>query len=643
MKTRESRDSFLQNAKSPYAGLSQAARWLQGRVQSALLAALLLYKLLTVLIFVPLMQQLWAAALRLSPTHYITTDNLTGLLRSPLLLGAILVIVICTAWWALYEFALIICGLDYARHGQRCALFSLLRRAAFSIRHAFLPKNWGALLYAAVLIPFTNVFLTSNYISQLAVPEYIAEVIHANPLTHVAYTVIFLLLCALSICWVLSLHYFIIEGRSFRDAHRTAFAWIREHPLQNLWMLVRWDLRVVFKSALFFMLPLLVLFVALAGIGLYSNILMLALWRSYLLILLPFLSYLVDCLATLSVESFLSAVYYERGSTASPMPERAAGDKPHRRKGQLFLVTSCTAVVLVWGLLGLLTAAIPDAADVLVSYFVPATTVTSHRGYSAAAPENTLPAFEAAIQAGADCAELDVQMTKDGVVMVTHDTNLKRTTGKNANIYDLTYDEVRMLDAGSYMGAAFAGTKLPTLQEVMDLCKGRIRLNIEIKSSPRTPDLAAETARLIVENGWVDDCVVKSLDYTSLVEVKQTAPEIRCGYILAVGVGNYYDLPAADFFSVESTFITSGMVQQLHQRGKTVSAWTIDREDGAREMIDLGVDDIITGDPVMVRRVLAESTENEELLESFRDLFYAFVPQRGDDPFAAVQDMLASA
>ena len=520
----------------------------------------------------------------------------------------------------------------------------LLRRAAVSIRHAFLPKNWGVLVYAAVLIPFTNIFLTSNYISQLAVPEYIAEVIHGNLIGHAAYTIAFLLLCALSICWVLSMHYFILEGRNFRDAHREAFAWLREHLFQNVWQLLRWDLRVILKCTLLLILPSSLLYIVLALIGLYSNILMLALWRSFLLVLFPFANYLLDCLSTLSIEAFLSAIYYTRATgTDVAAADPLANGTRYRKRGRLFLASAWAVILLVWLCLGFLSALLPDASQALIDYFVPTTTVTSHRGYSAVAPENTLPAFEAAIDAGADCAELDVQMTKDGVVMVTHDTNLKRTTGKNANIYDLTYEEVRALDAGSYMGPEFAGTKLPTLQEVLDLCKGRIRLNIEIKSSSQTPDLAAETARLIVENGWVNDCVVTSLDYNSLAAVKQVAPEIRCGYILAVGVGNYYDLPDADFFSVESTFITSGMVQQIHQRGKTVSAWTIDREDDVRKMEKLGVDDIITGDPVMVRRVLDESSENEQLLESFRDLFYALVPQREEDPFATVQEMLAGA
>ena len=634
------RTTTKNSSKSVYRRTSQAAQWLLGRVQSSLLAALLIYKLLTVWLFVPLIQWIWAVALRYSPTRYITTDNLSSLLRSPFLAAAILLIGICTAWWALYEFSLILCGLDYAHHGQRCRLLPLLTRAGKSIAHAMLPKNWGVLLYAAVLIPFTNVFLSSNYISQLAVPEYIAEVIHSNLVGHITYTLVFVALCALALCWMLCLHYFVLEGKSFREAHKAAFAWIRQQPLQKIYMLLRWSVRLVCKGLLILALPTILLLSVLIAAGLYSNILMLALWRSFLMVLLPFVTYLLDCLLTLSGEAFLSALYYAQPDGAPlNLERRLPNGKRYRKGGRFFLFSVWLLMLLAWALVGLVVAIVPDADDLLLSYFMPPITVTSHRGYSAVAPENTLPAFEAAIHAGADCAELDVQMTSDGVVMLTHDTNLKRTTGMDANIYDLTYDEVRTLDAGAFMSSEFAGTKIPTLQEVMDLCKGRIRLNIEIKPSDATPDLEAETARLIVENGWIDDCVVTSLSYDSLVKVKETAPQIKCGYIMAVGVGNYYDLPAADFFSVESTFITSGMVQQLHLRGKTVSAWTIDREEDARKMRDLGVDDIITGDPPMVQQVLAEASENEHLLESVRDYFYLFFPHR-DDPFISVQTLL---
>ena len=143
--------------------------------------------------------------------------------------------------------------------------------------------------------------------------------------------------------------------------------------------------------------------------------------------------------------------------------------------------------------------------------------VTAHRGYSTAAPENTLPAFQLAIDHHSDRAELDVQMTKDGVVMVTHDTSLRRCTGRNANIYDLTFAQVRELDAGRWFSARYAGTQIPTLEEVLDLCKGKIQLNIEIKPNAATPELEAETVRIIREKGFEKDCVITSQSYETPV------------------------------------------------------------------------------------------------------------------------------
>ena len=115
--------------------------------------------------------------------------------------------------------------------------------------------------------------------------------------------------------------------------------------------------------------------------------------------------------------------------------------------------------------------------------------------------------------------------------------------------------------------------------------------------------------------------------------MKELAPEIETGYILALGVGSYYDLPAVDFFSVEGTFITSGMVQQIHKRDKTISAWTINRDEDASNMLSLGVDDVITDKPAMVQDLLREDAElDDDLLlirDAIRDFFAA--PDGVDD------------
>ena len=179
------------------------------------------------------------------------------------------------------------------------------------------------------------------------------------------------------------------------------------------------------------------------------------------------------------------------------MPKDTQNGKPVRAKGRRLLAAAVVGVTLVTIGLSFIYIALPADDELRTMLGGAAPIVTAHRGYSTAAPENTLPAFQLAIDHHSDRAELDVQMTKDGVVMVTHDTSLRRCTGRNANIYDLTFAQVRERDAGRWFSARYAGTQIPTLEEVLDLCKGKIQLNIEIKPNAATPELEAETVRII--------------------------------------------------------------------------------------------------------------------------------------------------
>lgn len=254
--------------------------------------------------------------------------------------------------------------------------------------------------------------------------------------------------------------------------------------------------------------------------------------------------------------------------------------------------------------------------------------VTSHRGYSAAAPENTIPAFKMSIASGAEYAELDVQMTKDGVAVLTHDTNLRRCTGLDANVYDLTYAEIEQLDAGSFFSKRFAGTKIPTLKQVLQLCKGRIKLNIEIKPSAATPTLEAEVVRLIREEGFEEDCTVTSKSLDTLAQIKILAPEIRTGYITHSGFLGFHDQRDVDFYSIENGSITVLTVWQAHLRGKTVSAWTVNRQEEIDRMLRLGVDDIITDNPAIVQNALRSRRSMETDLQ---DLLAEYYPVEDDD------------
>ena len=582
--------SSLHAFNQTYHSLQRSAGALLHHAGVILPALVGLYAVATNLLFIPLMQQLWSLTLRFAPVHYLNNSNASDIFVSPVIILCLVVIALLTAFWALYEFSVLLHGLELARSGRPVQLPALLRDALVDIRHTFLPQNWPVLVYSAVLIPFTSFFLTSNYVTQFAVPEYLLGVLRATTRYHALYLAIVVLLVLLFLSCALVLPLFVLERRSLWQAVRESVGFVRQQIFRTALLLLRWNLSAVLRSGSLALCVLAPLYAVILGIGLQNTAAMVALSRASLLVEVPFFQFLLDCSITIAQCSILFLLY-RRLREGDAVPEDTQNGKPVRAKGRR------------------LRTMLGGAAPI----------VTAHRGYSTAAPENTLPAFQLAIDHHSDRAELDVQMTKDGVVMVTHDTSLRRCTGRNANIYDLTFAQVRELDAGRWFSARYAGTQIPTLEEVLDLCKGKIQLNIEIKPNAATPELEAETVRIIREKGFEKDCVITSQSYETLCKVKELDPEIETGYILALGVGTYYDLPAADFFSVESTFITSGMVQQIHLRGKTVSAWTVNRTEDARTLLSLGVDDVITDKPEMVQDLLNEDADLDRNLVLMRD------------------------
>lgn len=248
-------------------------------------------------------------------------------------------------------------------------------------------------------------------------------------------------------------------------------------------------------------------------------------------------------------------------------------------------------------------------------------TISSHRGASKDAPENTLPAIEMALDTAADYIEIDVQETKDGEVVLMHDATLARTTGVNKKVSDLTLEEIQQLDAGSWYGDEFVGVTVPTLREVLEVCKGHCKLNIEIKANKAMPDLEEKVVALIEEYDFTRQCVVTSVYKQSLKKVKKLNKEIQTGYILSSAYGRYYLDKEIDFLSMRSTLITERVVRLSHKYGKEVCVWTINTKNEAIRMSQLGVDNIITDRPTYVRNVLYKERGNHTLLSLLKLTF----------------------
>ncbi len=227
----------------------------------------------------------------------------------------------------------------------------------------------------------------------------------------------------------------------------------------------------------------------------------------------------------------------------------------------------------------------------------------AHRGASGDFPENTLVAFAAAIEAGAQMCELDAQLSADGVAVVIHDDTVDRTTGGRGAVAAMSLAQLRGLDAGRKFGAAFAGARIPTLEEVIVLTKGRCALNVELKGA----NVQSEVCRLLRAHGVTNDTIVSSFDWNALAAARQIDPGLRLGVLAdrnaaamlqaarrlgAVSVNPRYDL------------VSPALVKQAHDERLQVLVWTVDKPARMRAMIELGVDGIMTNYPARLAKLL---------------------------------------
>ncbi|MHC5163108.1 MAG: glycerophosphodiester phosphodiesterase family protein [Planctomycetota bacterium] len=277
----------------------------------------------------------------------------------------------------------------------------------------------------------------------------------------------------------------------------------------------------------------------------------------------------------------------------------------------LLIISGCLSIWMLWNA--------PDK--------MPLPLVIAHRAGAGAAPENTLAALEKAIQDGAtDYVEIDVQLTLDGAIVVTHDKDLMKMAGDPRSIRQTSYAELSQVDIGQLFGPEFKGQRLSELSEFLQAGKGRMKFVIEFKYSAGT-DLVEKTIQVVNQYGMQDDVVLMSLDLNDIRRSQQLTSDISIGYCVLTEVGDLTQLDV-DFVAIQEKNITPKLIRTIQGQGIDVCGWTVD--DGKRilELIEMGVNGIITNEPVRVAKIAERyQTLNpaQRTLLSYRrfwDVFY---------------------
>ncbi|WP_349945811.1 glycerophosphodiester phosphodiesterase [Lacrimispora sp. BS-2] len=572
----------------------------------------LLFRLVTMTLYLLLLNKGLLFALRMAGYSYLTAGNIGYFLAKPWTILIMAVLVFIGILILTLETGCLLTLYEGAFYSRKLKLWEILEGGFFKLAHEIRRKNWrlGLLILADYVL--VNLYLIYQMLTHVKPLNFVISEILNKPVGKVSLLLLLIFLLAAVIPGIYTFHACMVEQKNFRDGY-----------FRSLWLLRRRILKVVVLLTIYYALTVVGLWLVYAfcvlitavGVTLFTdNSLALAVLPAacdrieLVLIFLTSLFFTVGNWGALSVQYFSFTNNFTKRSKSSDYTGSRYGDG---KLAVLFMVAA--AAFSLFSLFGVVRNGSAITTDMLSVI-----QITAHRGSSREAPENTMAAMSKAIDDLADFVEIDVQETKDGVVVLGHDISLKRVSGINRTISSYTFEELQHLDVGQWFSADFEGERIPSLEETMKFCKGRININIEIKDLGRGSELPDKVFELIEKYQMKEQCVVTSVRMSYLTRIKELDPEIRTGYIISAAYGDYYSSDAIDFISLRSSFVSERLVEAAHKKGKAVHAWTVNNKSEMERMKMLGVDNIITDYPVLAREIVYRKAATESLMEYLR-------------------------
>ncbi|MCD7809731.1 MAG: glycerophosphoryl diester phosphodiesterase membrane domain-containing protein [Erysipelotrichaceae bacterium] len=582
------------------------------------------YKILTLFIFIPLFLKGFNGIMNITGYTYLTADNLSEFLFKPITLLFLFILVILMTLYNMFDITTIIIILDASYQKKTINTFEALYASLSKWKNLFKLENILLPFFVLLLIPLVNIGISSDFISSINIPAFVMEVIEGNRIYYIAYWLMMIIFVVILILWMYSLHYFVLENENYFLAIKHSMMLGKHKHISDILILALIQVCLIGLYLLFVGIGVLVIYAMNAFINnvIFKSIV------STLVFGIGALSFVIfTVLSTPMNYSAISVLYYarkeEKGEECQHIELKHIKlyENLYKKFKKMIIYLSAIATVL-----GVFFAYNVYKGNFNLNIeYIRTMEVSAHRGASAYYPENTMSAFQGAVELGADWIELDVQQTKDGVIIVSHDTNFKRILGLNKNVWEMTYDDIKDLDAGSFFNSEYSYERIPLLEDVVAFAKeNNIRLNIELKPTGHETDFEKNVIDIVNAYDFQDYCVITSQTYSALKNVKEYDENIKTVYVMAVAYGRITNLEYADNFSVEASNVSKSLVKQIHNANKEIYVWTVNSESTITKMIDYNVDNIITDDITLAKDTIMESkTSNmiNEYVEFIESIF----------------------
>jgi len=575
------------------------------------------YKMIAVAIIYPLVILMMNLAIKMIGVRYLTNEYIVKVITNPLVIFALVCSFLLVALYVLYEMIYISSCYEFKKKQHRLSLFQVAHISWKIFSKVFKFKNWILIPFTLISVLAINIVVILNLVMSGTTNNLWASyVLKCSWKSWVIFAFVSLLIYIPVVLGCFTVNFFMKEDESFKACFRKSFRIVKKNIFRIFGTIVIYNIVIVLVIILLYAILSVIL---IAGVKLLDMAYMgSAVYLSTLRIFRNGVKIFLVLISVPASYTLLCRLYNKIGKDDkhNTLPNELVENKPKRNRIILVILVFVAITLNITYVVMAFNKNPFDKVAILSDI-----KITAHRGSSLKAPENTMAAFEKAIEDMADYIELDVQQTQDGAIIVMHDPSVYRTTGVNRYVWEMTLEQIEELDAGSFFSQQYAGEKVPTLDEVIKLAKGKTKLNIEIKPSGHDTDLAESVVNIIKDNNFTQDCIITSFDYSTLKKVKEIDKDIEVGYILSVAYGNFYNMDDIDFFSVNASFLSKITVDAIHNAGKQVHAWTVDNTVSIKNLANKGVDNIITDVPIAAKEVIYSRNTSETLINMIKYVF----------------------
>ncbi len=552
------------------------------------------------LMAVPLLTFLFYQMLKAAGLSSITNANIGYLLTQPIALLFVTLLLFLLTFFIFFEFGYYFLLAHYDRIGQSVRTRHVVYTLWKKIPYFFSMHALVFTFYFLILLPVASLGLSSTWTEQLHIPRFITdELMNTTSGKMIFFTFLTVILLG-NVRFIFSVYYFVTE------------------PTETILGALRKSWHATKGKVVRIVTTLFSLLVTVSGVTiLFIGLLLLPIY-----VLEKGLAMPLPLLAAFTL-AFIQGVLFIIGALVQPLlteavtvMEREEGAKPDRVIFQKRKWVRHPSFVIIGSIVGLCIMTWIHYNTLTATVYQPITKIVAHRGYAAAALENTIPSLEKAAEAGADYVEMDIQQTKDGQFVVYHDETLRRLGNLEQSIGESTYDELVGLPLSN---GRFKAT-LPSFTSYIERAKQLdIPLLVEVKTyGHESEELAAQLLHLLDQYDVLGTYIVQSLNHELLRELERLDGRIQTSDIYALNIGGVPKTPAP-YVSIEDFSIRPSFMKALSEKEKQLFVWTVNDRKTMEDYMTLGIYGLITN---YVSEAVALRDSYDEEITLFERLRY---------------------